>query len=123
MMRFALILPLALAGCVASPSTNGDAMSSVQAGTPFQIGGATVLAEQKRDWPLMIPSVDAAGNTQEVQSGTAPTVIVSGAPDFDTAVAALGQFCGRTINPMGFDTQYVFKDRKTGNYWFDGFCG
>ena len=110
---------VALAGCVDASAQGQDAMGS----TTFQIGGATVVAEQKRDWPQMISSVDAMGQSQIVQSGTAPTVIISGAPDFDTAVNALGQFCGRTIDPMGFDTQFVFKDPKTGDRWFDGFCG
>jgi hypothetical protein len=91
-------------------------------GTPIEVGGVTVLAQQQADWPQMISAVDASGQSQIVQSGTAPTVILSGAPDFDTAVAALGQFCGRVIDPMGFDTQFVYQDPASGDYWFDGFC-
>jgi hypothetical protein len=111
-MKRALVLPLLLAACV-----------DAQPGTPFQIGAATVVARQVTDWPSMIAAVDATGNAQVVKSGTAPTVIVSGAPDFDSAVDALGQFCGRTIDPMGFDTQFVYQEPSSGDYWFDGFCG
>ncbi|MCX7286244.1 MAG: hypothetical protein NTW20_01430 [Rhodobacterales bacterium] len=115
-MRGALVLPLVLAACVQS----GPSAAESPVGTPFQIGKSVVVATQMSDWPSMIYAVDASGQSQIMQNGTAPTVIISGAPDFDTAVDALGQFCGRAIDPMGFDTQFVFKEPASGDYWFDG---
>lgn len=122
-MKFALLLPLVLAACVSSEIPDSERADGVLAGTPVEVAGATVVAEQMSDWPSMISTVDAAGKSQVVQSGTADTVVISGAPDFDAAVDALGQFCGRKIDPKGFDTQFVYKEPASGDYWFDGFCG
>ncbi len=74
----------------------------------------------------MIAPIDAAtGKTVIAQSGTADTVIISGSADSrDRAIRALAQFCGRpAITADGFDTQFVYQDPKTGDWWFDGFCG
>lgn len=103
----ALVLPLALAACVAPAADPG-----------------AVQARQEADWPRMIMAVDAeTGKTVVLQSGSGPTVIVSGAgKDRTRAIAALAEFCGREIAPEGFDTQYVHRDPATGDWWFDGFC-
>ena len=98
-MRVALLLPLALAACVSSEIPDSERVDGVLAGTPFEIAGTTVVAEQMSAWPSMISTVDATGQSPVVQSGTADTVVISGAPDFNAAVAALGQFCGRKIDP------------------------
>ena len=123
-MKSALILPLVLAACVQSGIPDSERVGGVIEGpTPFQVGGVTVRSEQVSDWPVMINTVDAAGRDKLMQSGTADTVIVSGAPDFASAVDALGQYCGRKIDRAGFDTQFVYQEPASGNYWFDGFCG
>ncbi len=119
MMSRVLALPLILAACVSA----GPLVAEMPEGTPVEVGGLTLVARQMPDWPSMIYAVDASGQSQIVQSGTAPTVIIAGAPDFATAVNALGQFCGRSIDPMGFDTQFVYQEPSSGDYWFDGFCG
>lgn len=124
-MKRALILSLLLAACV-GPDEIPDSErvdGLMEGGMPFQVGDATVTAEQVGDWPVMISTVDMNGQSQIVESGSADTVIISGAPDFAAAVDALGQFCGRKIDPIGFDTQFVYVEPETGNYWFDGFCG
>ena len=115
------LLPLMLTACMqASEQTEGGILS----GAEFIVDGQTLVADQKTNWPQMIPQVDASGVTTEVQSGTADTVVVSGSPDSrDRAIKALALYCGRSIEPEGFDKQYVFKDPKTGDWWFDGFCG
>ena len=114
-------MPLVLAACVET-GASGVAGSTVAVIT---VDGRPVVAEQKRDWPMMGAMVDpATGKTETSRIGTADTVIISGSSDSrDRAIAALGQFCGRDLDPMGFDTQYVFKDPATGDWWFDGFCG
>jgi hypothetical protein len=119
MMSRGLILPMLLAACVEA----GPSVAEMPDGTPVEVGGVTLVARQMPDWPSMIYAVDASGQSQIMQSGTAPTVIISGASDFAMAVDALGQFCGRKIDPMGFDTQFVYKEPASGDYWFDGFCG
>lgn len=125
MRILALLLPLALAACV-GPDEIPDSErvdGVIEGGVPLQVGGVTVTAQQVSDWPRMIATVDARGNPQYMEDGTAETVIVSGAPDFATAVAALGQYCGRKIDLAGFDTQFVYREPGTTSYWFDGFCG
>jgi len=84
-----------------------------------------VRARQEADWPRMVMAVDAlTGRAGAMQSGSGPAVIVSGAGrDRVRAIAALAEFCGRSIAPEGFDTQYVHRDPATGDWWFDGFCG
>jgi hypothetical protein len=119
MMARALVFPLILAACVQA----GPSVADMADATPIDVDGTTVTATQKSDWPQMIYTVDAAGQSQIAQSGSASTVIIAGANDFDMAVNALGQFCGQTIDPMGFDTQFVYKEPSSGDYWFDGFCG
>jgi hypothetical protein len=121
-MKAALLLPLVLAACVSSEIPDSERVDGVIAGTPFEIAGTTVVAQQMSDWPVMIYAVDASGKVMVMQSGTAETVVISGAPDFASAVDALGQFCGRRISVAGFDTQFVYKEPASGDYWFDGFC-
>ena len=72
---------------------------------------------------MIAPMNAATGKTEFVQSGTADTVIISGsADDRDRAIRALAEFCGRKdITSDGFDTQVVYKDPATGDWWFDGF--
>ncbi|EEW26475.1 hypothetical protein [Rhodobacter ferrooxidans] len=123
-MKRALILPVLLAACVqaAPPVGMPDGLPD---GTSIKVGGKVLVARQMRDWPQMIAPVSAeTGQTVIVQSGTAETVIISGSPDSRAlAIAALAQFCGREIDPDGFDTQYVYQEPKSGDWWFDGFCG
>jgi hypothetical protein len=121
MMRVALLLPLILAACVET----GAADATRSAVTVITVDGRPVVAEQKRDWPMMGAVVNpATGKSEASQIGTADTVIISGSSDSrDRAIRALAQFCGRDLDPMGFDTQYVYKDPATGDWWFDGFCG
>lgn len=121
-MKSALLIPVALAACVSSEIPDSERVDGVLAGTPFEIAGATVVAQQMSDWPVMIYAVDASGREKTMQDGTAETVVISGAPDFASAVHALGQFCGRRISVAGFDTQFVYKEPASGDYWFDGFC-
>jgi hypothetical protein len=122
-MRKAVFLPLLLAACVQSTIPDQDRADGVLEGTPYVIDGRTLVAVQRYDWPQMIYPVDpATGKMVAVQSGTADTVIISGAPDDrDLAIKALGQFCGEEYDPMGWDTQVVHKDPATGDWWFDGF--
>jgi hypothetical protein len=121
-MKRALLLPVVLAACVQSEIPDSERFDGVLAGTPFEIAGTTVVAQQMSDWPVMINAVDASGRETTMQRGTAETVVISGAPDFASAVNALGQFCGRRINLAGFDTQFVYQEPSSGDYWFDGFC-
>lgn len=124
-MKPALLLPVILAACVSSEIPDSERFDGVLAGTPIEIDGMTLVAQQMTDWPSMIAPVSAeTGKTEFVQSGTADTVILSGSADNrDRAIRALAEFCGRTdITPDGFDTQFVFKDPATGDWWFDGFC-
>ena len=124
MTRAGLLFVLPLAACMQAAPATQETEGGILAGTEIVIDGQTLVADQKTGWPRMIPQVDAAGNTSEVQSGTADTVVISGSGQSrDLAIRALGQYCGRSIDPAGFDTQYVFKDPKTGDWWFDGFCG
>ena len=123
-MKSALILPLVLAACVQSEIPDSERVDGLIEGPkPVQVGATTVGVQEFSDWPRMISTVDAKGRAQVVESGTAQTIIVSDAPDFATAVAALGQYCERRIDVAGFDTQFVYQDPETGAYWFDGFCG
>ena len=125
-MKLALLLPLALAACVPDRGNDVIPPDGVLPGTPIEIDGQTLVAEQMRDWPNMIAPVDAStGKTVIVQSGTADTVVISGSADSrDRAIRALAEFCGRPdITSAGFDTQFVYQDPKTGDWWFDGFCG
>ncbi|HLQ19160.1 MAG TPA: hypothetical protein VK146_09275 [Tabrizicola sp.] len=127
MKLFALMLPLALAACVGSDEIpDSERVDGVLAGTPIEVDGMTLVAQQMTDWPSMIAPIDAAtGKTVIAQSGTADTVIISGsADDRSRAIRALAEFCNDpAITADGFDTQYVYQDPKTGDWWFDGFCG
>lgn len=125
-MKRLLILPLLLAGCVQPADDFVPPPDGVLAGEPIEIDGKTLVAQQMSDWPSMIAPIDAAtGKTVIVQSGTADTVLISGSADNrDRAIRALAQFCDAPdITPDGFDTQFVYQDPKTGDWWFDGFCG
>ncbi|MBL9046608.1 MAG: hypothetical protein JNK34_04750 [Tabrizicola sp.] len=125
MRLLALMLPLALAACVGPDEIpDSERVDGVLARTPIEIDGMTLVAQQRADWPSMIAPVDAAtGKTVITQSGTADTVIISGSPDDrGPAIKALAQFCNRPdITADGFDTQFVYKDPETGDWWFDGF--
>ena len=114
---------LALMACAPVDGDPG-APPGIVSGTPIMVDGMELLADQKQDWPLMIAPADATGQMTPVQSGTGATVVISGSPDSrDRAIRALAGFCGRAIDPDGFDTQFVFQDPATGDWWFDGFCG
>ena len=124
MMRALLILPLALAACVSQEIPDSERFDGVLAGTPIKVDGKVLVAQQMYDWPSMIAPVSAeTGKTEYVQSGTADTVIISGSPDDrGAAIKALAQFCNRPeITADGFDTQFVYKDPESGDWWFDGF--
>jgi hypothetical protein len=124
MRRAVPALCVLLAACVeAAPPVQPAAQ--VADGTPIRIDGRDLVARQMRDWPSMIAPVSAeTGQTVFVQSGTAPTVIISGSRDSrDRAIQALALFCGRPIDPAGFDTQFVYQEPASGDWWFDGFCG
>jgi hypothetical protein len=123
-MKRALILPLLLAACVSDAIPDSERVDGVLAGTPIEVEGKTLVAQQMYDWPSMIAPVSAeTGKTEYVQSGTADTVIISGSPDDrGAAIKALAQFCNRPeITADGFDTQFVYKDPESGDWWFDGF--
>jgi hypothetical protein len=122
-MKRALILPVALAACVSSEIPDSERADGELPGNAYQIGGVAVVARQMSDWPVMGYAVDASGKERTLETGRAPTVIVSGATDLASAVIALGQFCGRSIDPKGFDAQFVYREPSSGDYWFDGFCG
>jgi hypothetical protein len=125
-MKPALILSVVLAGCVETADDFVPPQDGVLPGTPIEIDGQTLFAQQMHNWPSMIAPVDAAtGKTMIVQSGTADTVVISGSADSrERAIRALAKFCGRSdISAAGFDTQFVYQDPKTGDWWFDGFCG
>lgn len=111
-----LTLPALLSACV-----QAEPASTRAADETIVIDGVTMTLRQEYGWPSMIAPVSAeTGETVIVQSGTEDTVIVSGSPDSrDRAIAALAQFCGEEIDPMGFDTQYVYKDPATGEWWFN----
>ena len=124
MMRLALLFPLMLAACVSDEIPDSERMDGVLAGTPIEVDGKTLVAQQMVDWPSMIAPINAdTGETEYVQSGTADTVIISGSPDDrGAAIKALAQFCERSdLTADGFDTQFVYKDPATGDWWFDGF--
>jgi hypothetical protein len=123
-MKAALILPLVLAACVSDTIPDSERVDGELSGTPIEVDGKTLVAQQMYDWPSMIAPIDAAtGKMVPVQSGTADTVIISGSGDSrDRAILALAQFCDRPdITADGFDTQVVYKDPGTGDWWFDGF--
>ena len=122
MRRALLLLALLAPACVPAPQEGGD---SAAPGTVIEVDGRKMLVRQEYDWPSMIAPIDAStGKTVIVQSGTADTVIVWGAADDrDLAIRALAQFCDFDLGPVDrFDTQYVYQDPKTGDWWFDGFC-
>jgi hypothetical protein len=123
-MKRALILPLLLAACVSDSIPDSERVDGELAGTPIEVDGKVLVAQQMYDWPSMIAPVSSdTGKTEYVQSGTADTVIISGSPeDRGAAIKALAQFCDRPdITADGFDTQVVYKDPATGDWWFDGF--
>ncbi len=123
-MKRALLLPLLLAACVSEPIPDSERFDGELAGTPIEVDGKVLVAQQMYDWPSMIAPVSAeTGRTEYVQSGTADTVIISGSPeDRGAAIKALAQFCNQPdLTADGFDTQYVYKDPATGDWWFDGF--
>ena len=123
-MKRALILPLLLAACVSDAIPDSERVDGELAGTPIEVDGKVLVAQQMYDWPSMIAPVSAeTGKTEYVQSGTADTVIISGSPeDRNAAIKALAQFCNRAdITAAGFDTQFVYQDPATGDWWFDGF--
>lgn len=123
MTRIALILPMLLAACMQGGIDDSERADGVLPGTPIMVDGMELVAEQMDDWPVMIAPVDATGKTVFVQSGTGPTVVISGSPDSrDRAIRALAEFCGYKVDPAGFDTQFVYKEPGSGNWWFDGFC-
>ncbi len=96
------------------------ALSACVASAP-QEGGVTV--RQEASWPRMGMIADTQGNYSSVPLGDqVPTVIVSGADDFDQALMELARFCGITADPMTWDTQFVYRDPANGDYWFDGLC-
>jgi hypothetical protein len=109
-MRLALALPVLLAACVQTQAA-GDMAG---AGTAIEVGGKVLVLRQEQDWPSMVMAVEAgSGETVIAQSGTAPTVIVSGSRDSrDLAIRALAQFCGRPLDAAGFDTQFVYQEPK-----------
>jgi hypothetical protein len=122
MMRVALLFPVLLAACVGSEIPDSERVDGVLAGTPIEVDGLTLVAEQMTDWPVMQAQMDANGNSILVQAGTGDTVVISGSPDSrDRAIEALAQFCGRMIDPAGFDSQYVYQEPSSGDWWFDGF--
>jgi hypothetical protein len=123
-MRAGLLLLLGLAGCVESGIPDSERSDGMLAGTPIEIEGRTLVAQQMRDWPSMIAPVDpATGKMVFVQSGTADTVVISGSADSrDRAIRALASFCNRPdITAAGFDTQVVYQEPTSGDWWFDGF--
>lgn len=115
-MRAPLALAMLLSACVAD-----QADTRAAAGETIVIDGVTMQLRQEYDWPSIIAPINAeTGKTEFVQSGTEDTVIVSGSPDNrDRAIRALAQFCNEAIDPMRFDTQFVYKDPATGDWWFD----
>jgi hypothetical protein len=124
MMRVALLFPVLLAACVGSEIPDSERVDGVLAGTPIEVDGKTLVAQQMYDWPSMIAPISAeTGETEVVQSGTADTVIISGSPDSRAlAVQALAVFCNRAdITAAGFDSQYVYQEPSSGDWWFDGF--
>ena len=116
MMNRALALLILMAGCAAQPGGGSAAPESIS------IDGVAMTARQEQNWPSMIAPVSIeTAKTEIVQSGTADTVIIGGSTgDRDLAIRALARFCGQTIDPAGFDTQFVFQDPKSGDWWFDG---
>ena len=106
-MKFAVLLSaLILSACVAPAP---------------QAGGVAV--RQEASWPRMGMVADAQGNySSAAQGDRVPTVIVSGAGDFDKALTALAAFCRITADPMAWDNQFVYRDPASGDYWFDGLC-
>ncbi len=52
-MKPALFLPLALAACVESGIPDSERADGVLSGTPIEVGGATLVAQQMTDWPQM----------------------------------------------------------------------
>ncbi|MGL4321864.1 MAG: hypothetical protein ACRCS3_13470, partial [Paracoccaceae bacterium] len=92
---------------------------------PMTIDGTALEFAKVKDWPRMIAVVSAeTGQSETIQQGQDDTVIIQGTGnDFRLAVKALSQVCGREIDPMGFDTQFVFYQAVSDQYWFDGFCG
>lgn len=123
-MKRALILPLLLAACVSDAIPDSERVDGELAGTPIEVDGKVLVAQQMYDWPSMIAPISAeTGKTEYVQSGTADTVIISGSPeDRGAAIKALAVFCNEPdLTADGFDTQYVYRDPATGDWWFDGF--
>ena len=124
MMRLVVLFPVLLAACVSSEIPDSERFDGVLAGTPIEVDGMTLVAQQMYDWPSMIAPINAeTGKAEAVQSGVADTVIISGSPDSrGPAIKALAVFCDRPdITADGFDTQYVYQDPATGDWWFDGF--
>jgi hypothetical protein len=123
---FAIIGVLALAGCVAgTPEPDGGGAGVVPVFEPITVDGKAFEFAMVPDWPSMASVVVAdTGESEIVQMGRDETVIIQGTGnDFTLAVKALAQVCGREIDPMGFDTQFVFYQDTTDQFWFDGFCG
>ena len=101
---------------MSSEIPDSERVDGVLAGTPIEVDGVTLVAQQMYDWPSMIAPVSAeTGETVIVQSGTADTVIISGSPDDESlAIKALAVFCNRPdITPAGFDTQWVYQEPES----------
>lgn len=85
-----------------------------------EVGGQILEVRQEPDWPSLINPIDAeTGEQAWVVRSHEPTVIVRGTPDRDLAIAALAKFCGKPIDPAGFDTQVTYYDPATQEHWFD----
>ena len=126
-MKRALILSLALAGCVSSEIPDSERADGVLAGEPpeereITVDGRKLGVRQEMDWPIMRYTVGANGQAQTIQSGRGPTLLVFDATGFEQALKAVGQVCGVTSDPAAWDTQFVYRDPATGAYWFDGLC-
>lgn len=113
-----------LSACVQQDPSGFDVPDGVLEGTPIMVDGVELVAIQRYDWPSMIAPISAeTGKTEIVQSGTEDTVIISGSPDDrGTAIKALAVFCNRPdITADGFDTQWVYQEPESGDWWFNGF--
>ena len=128
MNRLVILSALLLAGCVAAtsePAAESEGVGVVPAFETISVDGRALEFAMVPDWPKMAAVVVAdTGASEIVQMGRAETVIVQGTgDDFALAVKVLSQVCGREIDPMGFDTQFVFYQETSDQFWFDGFCG
>lgn len=120
MNRLAIILVVTLAGCVAQ-----DRAAPAAPATLLDVGGSVYSVRLEPDLPTwgMVVAADGSEAARALER-RAPTVVVSGAPDRQTAIQAMIKFCASRAAVVSgdWDTDYIHFDRSRGEWLFPDVC-